>query len=34
MKLLAQPIKFEWDKGNINKNILKHKIKNEEAEKP
>ena len=32
MKLLAQPIKFEWDKGNINKNILKHKIKNEEAE--
>lgn len=32
MKLLARPVKFEWDKGNINKNLAKHKIKNEEAE--
>src|SRR3972149_9275883 len=32
MKRLAQPLKFEWDKGNISKNLLKHKIKNEETE--
>lgn len=32
MKLLAQPAQFEWDKGNISKNIAKHKIRNEEAE--
>ncbi len=32
MKLLPKPIKFEWNKGNINKNLIKHKIKNEEAE--
>lgn len=24
--------KFDWDKGNINKNWIKHKVTNEEAE--
>lgn len=23
---------FEWDKGNINKNLIKHKVTNEESE--
>jgi len=32
MKLLPQPIQFDWDQGNIDKNTAKHKIKNEEAE--
>lgn len=32
MRLLSKPIQFEWDQGNIHKNIAKHKIKNEEAE--
>jgi hypothetical protein len=31
MKLL-EPIEFQWDKGNINKNWQKHKVKNEECE--
>ncbi|MCG2691452.1 BrnT family toxin [Microgenomates group bacterium] len=32
MRLLPRLILFDWDKGNIDKNIAKHKIKNEEAE--
>lgn len=32
MRLLSNLIQFNWDQGNINKNIAKHKIKNEEAE--
>ena len=32
MKLLPGPFQFDWDRGNINKNIAKHKINNEEAE--
>lgn len=32
MRLLPKPIQFDWDQGNINKNVAKHKIKNEEAE--
>ena len=32
MKLLPGPFQFDWDRGNINKNTAKHKIKNEEAE--
>ena len=32
MKILPEPISFEWDKGNINKNFKKHKISNKEAE--
>ena len=32
MKVLPEPILFEWDKANKNKNYLKHKVVNEEAE--
>lgn len=29
---LADPISFEWDKGNIDKNLKKHKVANKESE--
>jgi len=29
---IKEPHKFEWDKGNKDKNWLKHKVKNEECE--
>ena len=29
---LPKPIAFEWDKGNIDKNFGKHKVKNKETE--
>lgn len=32
MKVLPEPIFFEWDKGNINKNLIKHSVTNKEAE--
>lgn len=32
MKILPEPISFEWDKGNIGKNFKKHKVSNKEAE--
>ncbi|TSC92477.1 MAG: hypothetical protein CEN91_431 [Candidatus Berkelbacteria bacterium Licking1014_85] len=32
MKIFNQPIGFEWDKGNIEKNFAKHKVTNQEAE--
>ena len=32
MKLLPEPINFEWDKGNINKNLIKHDVTNKETE--
>lgn len=32
MRLIPQPVQFDWDQGNINKNIARQKIKNEEAE--
>ena len=32
MKLFREPIKFEWDKGNQNKNLLKHQVTDEECE--
>lgn len=32
MRILPKPIAFEWDKGNIDKNFLKHKVTNKEAE--
>ena len=32
MDLLPDSIKFNWDKGNINKSLKKHNISNEEAE--
>lgn len=30
--MIPEPVKFEWDKGNLDKNINKHGIKNQEAE--
>jgi uncharacterized DUF497 family protein len=32
MKILPEPITFEWDKGNIDKNFIKHKVSNKETE--
>ncbi len=32
MKILPEPIVFEWDKGNIDKSVNKHKVSNKEAE--
>ncbi len=32
MDVIPEPIQFEWDKGNINKNLKKHRVTNEEAE--
>lgn len=32
MDIIPEPLEFEWDKGNINKNFTKHRINNEEAE--
>lgn len=32
MLILPEPLEFEWDKGNINKNIKKHNVTNQEAE--
>lgn len=32
MKILPEPITFEWDKGNIDKNLVKHTVANREAE--
>lgn len=32
VKILPEPIAFEWDKGNFDKNFLKHKVDNKEIE--
>lgn len=32
MKILPEPIEFEWDRGNIDKNVKKHDVANKEAE--
>jgi len=32
MEIVPNPITFEWDKGNKDKNFKKHNISNEEAE--
>ena len=32
MKILPEPVVFEWDKGNINKNFIKHSVTDKEAE--
>lgn len=32
MVVLPEPILFEWDKGNIDKNLKKHNVINQEAE--
>lgn len=32
MKIIPEPISFEWDSGNITKNPNKHHVSNQEAE--
>lgn len=32
MRILPDPIAFEWNKGNIDKNLKKHKVTNKETE--
>ncbi len=32
MLVLPKPIQFEWNKGNIDKNLIKHKVSNTECE--
>jgi len=32
IKILPEPISFEWDKGNIDKNLKKHNVSDKEAE--
>lgn len=32
MRILPDPLSFEWDKGNIDKNLTKHGVSNREAE--
>jgi hypothetical protein len=32
MKIFKKPIKFEWDKGNRGKNLVQHKVTDEECE--
>jgi uncharacterized protein len=32
MKILPELVAFEWDDGNIRKNLLKHKVTAQEAE--
>ena len=32
MKILPDPIEFEWDKGNTDKNFKKHNVTNKETE--
>ena len=32
MSVLSEPIAFDWDKGNIEKNLTKHHVTNKEAE--
>lgn len=32
MKVFREPIEFDWDKGNIDKNLKRHGVRNEECE--
>lgn len=32
MKILPEPLFFEWDKGNTDKNLIKHDVTNKEVE--
>ncbi len=32
IRILPDPVFFEWDKGNIDKNFVKHGVTNQEAE--
>ena len=34
MTILPRPVSFEWDEGNSEKNLLKHKVTSQEAEEP
>ena len=34
MKILPEPIEFEWDQGNIGKNLIKHNVTDKESEEP
>lgn len=34
MKILPEPITFNWDKGNIDKNEKKHRVSRKEIEEP
>lgn len=34
MKILPEPLEFEWDKGNIGKNLIKHNVTDKESEEP
>lgn len=32
MRIIPEPISFEWDKGNSDKNFKKHNVSNQETE--
>lgn len=32
MKIIQEPVIFEWDKGNSDKNLIRHKVTNQETE--
>lgn len=32
MKIFKSPVEFEWDEGNQDKNLIKHKVTDEECE--
>lgn len=32
MKIIPEPLEFDWDKGNIEKSFIKHNVTNNEAE--
>lgn len=32
MKILPEPLAFEWDEGNIDKNLIRHGVTSREAE--
>jgi len=32
VKILPKPVAFEWDKGNIDKNLVKHNVTDRESE--
>lgn len=32
MKIFREPVEFEWDKGNIDKNLMDHGVSDKEAE--
>lgn len=32
MKILPEPLSFEWDEGNIDKNLVKHGVTDREVE--